>query len=282
MNGRVYDYNLGRFLSVDPFIQDPGNSQSINPYSYVMNNPLAGTDPTGYQWDGEAGHAFGQMLAVALGWKSPESARTIADAESYVGNHTLQGSADIGATIKAALEVGSISAAIAVTGKLAKDGIGGKRRGKYSNGAKSNIKGEGSDIGSENNKATISPQQRGRDSEDRVLKDMGLEKNKRKVSSSEGNSIHDAETSTHFIDIKDTKSVSDTKQMRIQRDAAKAEGKEHMVVTGKNTKVSKNMQRKSTITRRSDLGPKNSSKGVTGMVRVSGKIESNRLKKLDK
>ena len=48
MNGRAYDYNLGRFLSVDPFIQAPGNSQSMNPYSYIMNNPLAGTDPSGY------------------------------------------------------------------------------------------------------------------------------------------------------------------------------------------------------------------------------------------
>jgi|GEM_PF-5833334 len=48
MNGRVYDYNLGRFLSVDPVIQSPGDSQSVNPYSYIMNNPLAGTDPTGY------------------------------------------------------------------------------------------------------------------------------------------------------------------------------------------------------------------------------------------
>ncbi|WP_240036248.1 RHS repeat-associated core domain-containing protein [Pseudoalteromonas sp. A757] len=48
MNGRVYDYNLGRFMSVDPMIQSPGDSQSINPYSYLMNNPLAGTDPTGY------------------------------------------------------------------------------------------------------------------------------------------------------------------------------------------------------------------------------------------
>ncbi|QFU06943.1 tRNA3(Ser)-specific nuclease WapA precursor (plasmid) [Pseudoalteromonas sp. THAF3] len=48
MNGRVYDYNLGRFMSVDPLIQEPGNSQSLNPYSYIMNNPLAGTDPTGY------------------------------------------------------------------------------------------------------------------------------------------------------------------------------------------------------------------------------------------
>jgi len=48
MNGRAYDYNLGRFLSVDPFIQAPGNSQSLNPYSYIMNNPLSGTDPSGY------------------------------------------------------------------------------------------------------------------------------------------------------------------------------------------------------------------------------------------
>ena len=48
MNGRVYDYNLGRFLSIDPLIQAPGNSQSLNPYSYIMNNPLAGTDPSGY------------------------------------------------------------------------------------------------------------------------------------------------------------------------------------------------------------------------------------------
>jgi RHS repeat-associated protein len=49
MNGRVYDYELGRFYSVDPFIQIPTNSQSANPYSYVLNNPLSGTDPTGFQ-----------------------------------------------------------------------------------------------------------------------------------------------------------------------------------------------------------------------------------------
>ena len=47
MNGRVYDYNVGRFLSVDPFVHE--GSQGINPYSYIMNNPLAGTDPTGYE-----------------------------------------------------------------------------------------------------------------------------------------------------------------------------------------------------------------------------------------
>ena len=47
MNGRVYDYNLGRFMSVDPFVHK--GSQGINPYSYVFNNPLSGTDPTGYE-----------------------------------------------------------------------------------------------------------------------------------------------------------------------------------------------------------------------------------------
>lgn len=46
MGGRVYDYNLGRFLSVDPLIHN--GSQGVNPYSYIMNNPLSGTDPTGY------------------------------------------------------------------------------------------------------------------------------------------------------------------------------------------------------------------------------------------
>lgn len=33
---------------LDPIIQFPDNSQSLNPYSYILNNPLSGTDPTGY------------------------------------------------------------------------------------------------------------------------------------------------------------------------------------------------------------------------------------------
>lgn len=48
MNGRVYDPELGRFLSPDPFVQAPHNTQSYNRYAYVFNNPLSLTDPTGY------------------------------------------------------------------------------------------------------------------------------------------------------------------------------------------------------------------------------------------
>ncbi len=48
MNGRVYDPVLGRFLSADPFVGDVGDSQEYNRYSYLTNNPLGGTDPSGF------------------------------------------------------------------------------------------------------------------------------------------------------------------------------------------------------------------------------------------
>jgi len=48
MNGRVYDPELGRFLSPDPNVQFVADLQSYNRYSYVQNNPLRYTDPTGY------------------------------------------------------------------------------------------------------------------------------------------------------------------------------------------------------------------------------------------
>ena len=48
MNGRVYDPEIGRFLSADPFVQAPDTLQSWNRYSYVLNNPLSLTDPSGF------------------------------------------------------------------------------------------------------------------------------------------------------------------------------------------------------------------------------------------
>ena len=48
MNGRVYDPELGRFLSADSVIPDALNMQSLNRYSYVYNNPLSYTDPSGH------------------------------------------------------------------------------------------------------------------------------------------------------------------------------------------------------------------------------------------
>ena len=48
MNGRIYDAKLGRFLQADPIVQAPKNSQNLNRYTYVLNNPLSYTDPSGF------------------------------------------------------------------------------------------------------------------------------------------------------------------------------------------------------------------------------------------
>ncbi len=52
MNGRIYDPEIGRFLSADPHVQAPDNLQSWNRYSYVINNPLSLTDPSGFFFSG--------------------------------------------------------------------------------------------------------------------------------------------------------------------------------------------------------------------------------------
>ncbi len=47
MNGRLYDPVVGQMLSLDNYIQSPDFTQSYNRYSYVWNNPLKYTDPSG-------------------------------------------------------------------------------------------------------------------------------------------------------------------------------------------------------------------------------------------
>ncbi len=47
LNARLYDPTLGRFLAADPTIESPFDLQDLNRYSYVGNNPLSFTDPSG-------------------------------------------------------------------------------------------------------------------------------------------------------------------------------------------------------------------------------------------
>jgi hypothetical protein len=48
---RFYSPILGRFISADSVVPQPRNPQSLNRYSYVINNPLAFTDPNGHCYD---------------------------------------------------------------------------------------------------------------------------------------------------------------------------------------------------------------------------------------
>ena len=67
MNGRVYDPTLGRFVSADPSIPDYRNTQYLNRYTYVLNNPLRYVDPTGYSCEGFDGGAFISWYITASG-----------------------------------------------------------------------------------------------------------------------------------------------------------------------------------------------------------------------
>jgi RHS repeat-associated protein len=48
MGVRWYDPELGRWTNPDTIIPDPANPQSLNRYSYVYNNALKYTDPSGH------------------------------------------------------------------------------------------------------------------------------------------------------------------------------------------------------------------------------------------
>jgi len=47
-HARFYDPTTFRFTQPDTIIPDPGNSQSLNRYSYGYNNPVMYNDPTGH------------------------------------------------------------------------------------------------------------------------------------------------------------------------------------------------------------------------------------------
>lgn len=66
MRGRMYDPFTGRFLSRDPIIQSPLLSQTLNPYSYAMNNPLTLADPSGFECEDPGGGGTPIVIPVPI------------------------------------------------------------------------------------------------------------------------------------------------------------------------------------------------------------------------
>ena len=63
-DGRIYDSVLSRFISPDPYIKDPFNTQSLNRYSYSLNNPFKFRDPSGLSWWSWISKIFIVIVAV--------------------------------------------------------------------------------------------------------------------------------------------------------------------------------------------------------------------------
>ena len=104
MNGRVYDPDLGRFLSPDPIVQQSDNPQNLNRYSYVLNNPLSATDPSGF--------LFGFLKKVVKGIARAVKKVVKAIAQSAIGQAIVQ----IGAYFACGGGVSGAGCAAAVSG----------------------------------------------------------------------------------------------------------------------------------------------------------------------
>jgi hypothetical protein len=119
MNARIYDSQIGRFLSADPLIGSIYDSQALNRYSYVGNDPLSLTDPTGLCFLGCFWHspAFSAVASIAVAVTGQEWALPVLETQlglqvtaavstinagisgglsGYVGSGKLQG-AELGA-----------------------------------------------------------------------------------------------------------------------------------------------------------------------------------------
>lgn len=74
MNGRLYDPVRARFVSADPYVDNPFDLQSLNRYSYVNNNPLGFMDPSGYfklfgkKWSWWRDKVVKPVVAIAVAW----------------------------------------------------------------------------------------------------------------------------------------------------------------------------------------------------------------------
>ncbi len=102
MNGRVYDPELGRFLSADSIIQFPKNSQSLNRYSYVLNNPLSYTDPSGhFVW----GIIVAKIAEIAAAAASNAVAASAAAAGASVGTAATVATVTYGAVYAGTMAV---------------------------------------------------------------------------------------------------------------------------------------------------------------------------------
>ncbi len=59
-NSRYYDPTLGRFTQPNSIVPAPSDPQALNRYSYVRNNPINLTDPSGHGW-------FSKLMGMIAG-----------------------------------------------------------------------------------------------------------------------------------------------------------------------------------------------------------------------
>ena len=217
---RHYDAAVGRFTTVDPMEE---KDYVTSPYTYCGNNPVLRVDKDGKIWD--------------VIWDVGNMAY---DAVAAVYNH-IQGDHATARSHWSDLGTDALAAIVPVLPAGASKAI--KAADKAVDATKA--------------------MERGIQSEKRVLKEIGEVKNTKamKVELQDTKeivtTIPDAVNDTKVIEIKDTKAVYNTKQIRAEQQFAKSQGKQFELITGEKTYLPPKIKEndKIHILRRKDLGP---------------------------
>lgn len=137
-NARYYDPELGRFIQPDDIIPDLSDPQSYNRYSYVRNDPLRYTDPTGHGPDDDdldniplsygAAHAMlrqqaGGASATLYNQAGPELRRVATVGQTVAEMNPIVGAANGG--ISAATGKDAVTGEKLTTGARVLAGVGG-------------------------------------------------------------------------------------------------------------------------------------------------------------
>jgi RHS repeat-associated protein len=227
---RTYDPSIGRWWQVDPLAHE-SDLVSSTPYNYSFNNPIRYNDP-----EGDC-----PCIAMPI---------IIEGASLIEGLVVAAAGATIGVTLK---EYGrEIFNAMSNASPYSTPAVDAAQ----SLGGASSLKNESKNDGKPDQEAM----QRGRDNEKRVLEEEKLPKNnetKTSIDPKTGKETKvkpDGEDATRVGEVKDTKAVYDTKQIRGEREYARQQGKTFNIFVGEGTKVSKNIP-KSEVVKKPYIGP---------------------------
>jgi len=127
-NARWYDPVIGRFISADTIVPQPGNPQVLNRYSYVLNNPFRYTDPSGH-CPMCVGAGIGALVGAGIAW-IPQFTSNLQNGKSWdqaalnVDWGKVAAGAAGGAISGATLGIGT-AVGVGALGTMALGGVGG-------------------------------------------------------------------------------------------------------------------------------------------------------------